>query len=49
MNAAQRIGILIAATGMVAVLVASGAQTAKVTSSLFSGLATWEKAAQGRG
>jgi hypothetical protein len=49
MNAFQRIGVIIAGTGMVAVLVANGAQTAAVTKALFGGIATWEKAAQGRG
>jgi hypothetical protein len=49
MNGVQKIGVLIAGTGLVAVLVANGAQTANVTKALFGGLATWEKSAQGRG
>jgi hypothetical protein len=49
MNSVQRIGVIIATTGMVAVLVASGAQTANVTKAFFGGLSSWEKTAQGRG
>lgn len=49
MNGAQRIGVIIAATGMVATLVASGAQTANVTKALFGGITSWQKVAEGRG
>lgn len=49
MNGVQRIGVIIAGTGLVATLVASGAQTAGVLSAIFNGLSKWQKTAQGRG
>jgi hypothetical protein len=49
MNTIQRVAVLIAATGMVTAAVLPGRQTAGVVSSLFSGLTSWTKAAQGRG
>lgn len=49
MNGMQKIGVIIAATGMAATLVASGAQTTGVVAAIFNGLSKWQKTAQGRG
>ena len=49
MNGVQRIGVIIAGTGLVATLVASGSQTAAVISAFFKGISSWQKTAQGRG
>ena len=48
MSGIQKIGVLIAATGLVTALVLPGRQTAAVTSAGFNGLTAWTKAAQGR-
>lgn len=48
MNTFAKVLTIIAATGLVATLVAPKAQTAKVVSSGFSGLANFAKVAQGR-
>lgn len=49
MNGFVKILTIIAATGMVATLVAPQAQTAKVLTANWSGLTNFEKTAQGRG
>lgn len=49
MNGVQKIGVIIAITGLGATLVASGAQTAGVLKALFDGVSKWQKTAQGRG
>jgi hypothetical protein len=49
MSGIQKIGVIIAATGMLAALVMPGRQTANVLKAGFSGLSQWTKVAQGRG
>lgn len=48
MSTLQKIAVLIAGTGLVTTLILPGRITASVTSSVFNGLSTWTKAAQGR-
>lgn len=48
MNAAEKIGLMIAMTGLVATLVAPGAQTAGVLKAGFNGVSRWQKVAEGR-
>jgi hypothetical protein len=48
MSGLQKIGVLIAATGLATALVLPGRETANVTGSIFTGLTSWTKAAQGR-
>lgn len=49
MNGFVKVMTLIAATGLVATLVAPDAQTASVLKSGLGGLAAWQKTAEGRG
>lgn len=49
MKTFQIIGVLIAATGLVTVLVAKGSQTANIVTAGFNGLGNWTKKSQGRG
>lgn len=49
MSTVQKVAVLIAGTGLVTALVLPGRQTAGVLNSVFSGLASWTKVAQGRG
>lgn len=49
MNGFQKIGVIIAATGLLTTLVLPGRKTADVTKSFFGGLSQWTKVAQGRG
>lgn len=48
MTTFQKIGVLIAATGLATALVMPGRQTANVVGAGFTGLTSWTKAAQGR-
>jgi hypothetical protein len=48
MSGFVKVFTIIAATGLVATLVAPQAQTAKVVSAGFGGISQWQKAAQGR-
>lgn len=48
MSTVQKIGVLIAITGLATTLVLPGRQTAAATGAVFNGLSTWTKAAQGR-
>jgi hypothetical protein len=48
MNGFVKVFTIIAATGLAATLVAPQAQTAKVVTSGFEGLTSWQKAAEGR-
>lgn len=47
MTGFQKIGVLIAATGLVTALVLPGRTTASVVSAGFGGLTSWTKAAEG--
>lgn len=49
MTTVQKVAVIIAGTGMVTALVLPGRQTPKVISSIFGGLSSWTKVAQGRG
>lgn len=49
MNTVQRVAVMIAATGLIATVVAPSAKSASVLDSIFSGVSKWEKTAQGRG
>jgi hypothetical protein len=48
MGAFAKIGVIIAATGLVTALVLPGRTTASGIKATFSGLTSWTKAAQGR-
>jgi hypothetical protein len=48
-TAFQKIGVIIAMTGLATALVLPGRTTAAVTSAGFSGLTSWTKAAEGQG
>jgi len=48
MSTFAKIGVIIAATGLVTALVLPGRTTASVIGSGFTGLTSWTKAAQGR-
>lgn len=48
MNGFQKIGVIIAATGLVTALVLPGRKTADVLKAGFGGLSQWTKVAQGR-
>lgn len=49
MSGFQKIGVIIAATGMITAMVLPGRQTAAVLKAGFGGLSQWTKVAQGRG
>lgn len=48
MNGFQKIGVIIAATGMVSAAFMPGRQTVGGIKAFFGGLTSWTKAAQGR-
>lgn len=48
MSTFAKIGVIIAATGLVTALVLPGRTTAKSIGATFTGLTSWTKAAQGR-
>jgi hypothetical protein len=49
MNGLQKIGVIIAATGMLTAAVLPGRKTAEVIKAFFGGVSGWTKVAQGRG